>query len=184
MRSVSWWPAAVALAPVLCSASGIAQVDPTSRKHPLHDLVFLEGSWIGEMAGTLGPATGGRQYHFIVRDRFLLMKHDRDPPEHASGGGIFEEWSIFSFDIERELIVLRQFLAVGLVNTYACTLDRATTRLMCESEATEGSTGLSLKLRYDIADRDHFTETFEVLGPEGSLQVRMEGRWLRTGGPG
>jgi hypothetical protein len=78
--------------------------------------------------------------------------------------------SIFSFDTERELIVLRECLAGSFVNTYACELDTAPTRRTCEGEATEGSTRLVLRLRYDIADRDHFAETFEVLEPNGDRQ--------------
>jgi hypothetical protein len=182
VQSIFWWPAVITLGLVICRpAEGAAQINPASEEHPLHELAFLKGSWTGVIDGTIGPATGQRQYRFIIRDRFLLMMHDRDPQERASPSDVHEEWSIFSFDAAREVIVLREFLVEGLVNTYACEIDAEQTRLTCESEAAEGSTGLTLKLLYEFVDFDHFNETFEIFGPDRALQVRMKGQWLRTG---
>ena len=147
---------------------------------PLHRLDFLEGVWTGEIDGTIGPADGRRSYRFVLGDRFLHMTHDRDPKERAPSEEAHEEWSIFSHDSERGVITLREFLVEGLVNTYRCALDEGPTSLVCESEATEGSSGLSLWLQYEFGDPDRFTETFRIFGPDGALQVQMVGEWRRT----
>jgi hypothetical protein len=182
MRLVSWWLAVISLGLAICPPTqGIAQVDPAAAEHPLHELAFLQGAWAGEIDGTLGSASGEREYRFIIRDRFLLMMHDRDPQELARGDDVFEEWSVFSFDTQREVIVVREFLVEGFVNRYACEIDAEPMRLTCESEVVEGGAGITLRLRYEFADLDHFTETFEIFGPDGAMQVRMTGQWLRAG---
>jgi hypothetical protein len=180
MNVARWWLAAISVGLALCRpADAAAQSDPASEEHPLHALAFLDGSWAGEIDGTLGPTTGRRQYRFILHDRFLHMTHDRDPQQLARQADEPDEWSIFSFDIERGTIVLREFLVEGLVNTYACDFDAERPSLTCQSEATEGSAGLTLRLRYEFADLDHFSERFEIFGPDGALQVRMDGQWVR-----
>jgi hypothetical protein len=178
LRATSLISAGIAL----CLVGDVsAQVGSDSTAGPLLELAFLEGAWAGEIDGTIGPATGAREYRFIVHDRFLLMRHDRDPEtEAAPEDDVYEEWTVFSFDAEREVIVLREFLLEGFVNTYVCELEAGPTSLMCASEAAEGAGGVSLKLRYEFADRDGFTEVFEIFGPDGALQVRMEGQWRRT----
>lgn len=176
------WLVTLSLGVVLYAPSeGTAQPDPATEEHPLHGLAFLEGSWEGEIDGTLGTATGERQYRFILHDRFLLMEHDRDPGEPVGGSEAHEEWSIFSFDADREAIVLREFLVEGFVNRYVCELQADPARLTCESEAAEGNPELTLSLRYEFGDRDHFEEFFQVRAPDGALQVRMQGRWQRRG---
>jgi hypothetical protein len=176
-----WQSATLSLTLVSCfPATVIAQGDVGEAGHRLEDLTLLEGSWEGRIDGTLGPATGQRRYRFILNDRFLLMLHDRNPEERASQGDAHEEWSIFSFDTDRGVFVVREFLLEGLVNTYACDFAVEPKSLSCQSEATEGVHGLSLSLRYEFGDSDHFTETFEISGPDGVREVRMEGRWQRT----
>ncbi|UCD23874.1 MAG: hypothetical protein JSW51_12705, partial [Gemmatimonadota bacterium] len=123
MKLLSWWRTVSLLGLVLCpSVTAVAQ-DAVAAEHPLHELASLQGSWSGEIDGTFGPATGQRQYRFIIGNRFLLMMHDRDQQQAASGSDIHEEWSIFSFDTERDMIVLREFLVEGLVNRYTCELE-------------------------------------------------------------
>ncbi len=184
MTRSMWWPTVVALALVLNGSDATGQRDPSASDSPLRKLAFLEGSWAGTIDGTIGPATGKREYRFIVGGRFLLMMHDRDPATRDASRDAYEEWSIFSFDTARGVIVVREFLAEGVVNQYACRIDAAPTRLACEGESVEGAAGLTLKLAYDVADPDHFAETFEIFGPDGRRRVRMEGQWQRTGGRG
>lgn len=175
------WAAAVSLGLLLGqSAEGTAQLDSRSAGDPIRELAFLVGWWDGEIDGTLGPATARRHYQFIIQDRFLLMRHDRDPEERPPGEDAAEEWSIFSFDPERQMIVLREFLVEGLVNRYSCETDRGWRQLVCESEATEGDSELTLRVRYEFTDLDHFTELFEIFGSDGAMRVRVEGQWLRT----
>ena len=144
----------------------------------------LEGSWSGVIEGTLGPSVALRQYRFVLGNRFLQMMHDRDPGAFAAEDDDYEEWAFFSFDADRGVYSLREFLVDGLVNTYVCVVGTAPASLACESKAIDGEGGLSLSLRYDVTDPDHFTETFEISGPQGSVQVRMAGRWSRLEGEG
>ncbi|UCG76851.1 MAG: hypothetical protein JSV95_06085 [Gemmatimonadota bacterium] len=188
MRTRSVWPALLRTALLLpaflplLAGKALAQHDPASEEHPLRELAFLEGSWSGRIEGTLGSGTGERQYRFIVSDRFLLMTHAsyRAPQERTPEGEAHEEWSIFSFDSERNVIVLREFVTEGFVTRYACALDTEPLRLACESEATEGGSGLFLRVVNEFSDRDHFTEIFEIFGSDGELRVRLENRWRRT----
>ena len=157
-----------------------AQLDPASADNPLHHLRVLEGSWSGELEGTLGAATGQRRYRFILRDRFLFMVHDRDPQSPAPpADDAHDEWSIFSYDPERNAIMLREFLVEGFVNTYRCELDLEPKRLTCESDTASNESGVILKLRYEFTDLDHFIEMFEIYGSDGVIRVRMDGRWRR-----
>jgi hypothetical protein len=183
MKCRTVWPAILLAGVFLSFPSDVAaQHDPASAEHPLHDLAILEGSWAGEIDGTIGSGTGHRQYRFILRDRFLLMTHAsyRAPQELAPQGDAHEEWSIFSFDTERDVIVLRSFVVEGFVIRYTCVIETEPLRLTCESEAAEGGSELFLREAYEFTDLDHFTEIFEIFGPDGTLQVRFENQWLRT----
>ncbi len=163
------------------TSAGAAQLDPAAPEHPLHPLAFLEGSWSGEIGGTIGSSSARREYRFVLSDRFLFMTHDRDPGQPPPAGGAPEEWTIFSFDPERGAVVLREFHVEGVVNTYRCEVDAGPTTLTCTSEATEGGPpGLSLAVRYDIEDLDRFSEVFEIYRADGGVQVRIEGRWRRV----
>ncbi len=175
-------PLIALLALTLCASTyAAAQPDAASPAHPLKELAFLEGSWSGTIDGTLGPATGQRDYRFVLGDRFLLMQHDRNPDDSVAVADRYDEWVIFSFDEEREVIALREFLIEGIVNTYTCELGSEPTRLTCESEFTEGDARLRLRLKLTFADRDSFTEIFEIYRPDGALGVQMEGQWRRSG---
>ena len=177
MKRPFWRLSLISLGIALCVVGDVTAQRDTG---PLSDLAFLEGSWAGEIDGTIGPSTGERVYRFIIGDRFLLMQHDRNPGEPAATGDVYEEWAIFSFDPERGAIVLRELLLEGLVNTYMCEIESGPTGLTCASDATEGGGRLVLELRYEFVDADHFTELFEIVGADGTMQVQMEGRWRRT----
>lgn len=165
---------------VMIGAVGVAgQVDSATESPRLEALSLLEGSWAGQIDGTLGPAQGHRSYRFIMDGQFLLLNHDRDPEARATDDEVYEEWSIFSYDPVRGRLVLREFLVEGLVNTYSCEFRRRERTLACESEATEGSSGLALAVRYEMIERERFTEVFEISGADGELQIRMEGEWRR-----
>jgi len=171
---------------VLLMAGGVsAQPDPDSPDHPLHALAFLTGFWSGEIDGTLGAATGERQYRFVVRDRFLLMTHARGSAteDESRDPADSDEWTLFSYDADSERVIAREFLVEGIVNRYACEVEANPWRLDCISQTSEGGGDISLRLVYEVNSSDEFAELFEVVGPDGNAQLRMEGRWRRRPDP-
>ena len=128
---------AMCLVSTLCVGSALAQIP--SEKDPWGPLRSLEGHWEGAISGKLGTGTGVRDYEFILDGHYLIFRHDsvREPQEKSPEGDHHRELSVFSFDSERQKIVLRSFNIEGFVLQYLCTV--TDTKITCESSTSKAA---------------------------------------------
>ena len=141
----------------------------------------LEGAWQGAVSGNLGTGTGHRDYEFILNDQYLVWKHAsiRLPQEKSPKGDYHRELGVFSFDEERQRLVIRSFIVEGFVNQYVCEL--AELRLVCRMEAVEGpGDGWDGMLTLEIHDPYRFTENFNLQPPNEAPPIKLIIEWTRS----
>ena len=153
---------------------------------------FLVGHWNGRIGGNLGTGAGERTYEFVVGDIYLMSRHSshRPPQPESPKGDVHEEIGIFSFDRERNVIVYRQFVAEGYVNTYRCETMDGANGFVCNTESVESGSGV--RARWTVkriapsaseeTSEEAFEDTFELGWPGKELQHLFTNRWTRAAG--
>ena len=144
-------------------------------------LTLLEGTWTGAIQGALGTGTGVRRYELLMDGQFLMSRHNsvRLPQEKSPEGDQHEEIGVFSYDSERELLVLREFMGEGVVIRSACTIEEMTVE--CASEAVESGPGIRARLTILIQDRYRFIERYEIAWHnQEKLQPYFTNQWTRV----
>jgi hypothetical protein len=151
-----------------------------SKTDPWGPLRSLEGHWQGAISGKLGTGTGVRHYEFILDGNFLTFRHAsvREPQEQSPEGDHHRELSVFSFDSERQKIVLRSFNVEGFVLQYLCNV--SDTKITCESERVESGPGFRARAEIDIKSPYEFTERFSLAEPGKDLELYFTNRWIRA----
>lgn len=143
-------------------------------------LALLEGTWSGSIQGALGTGTGARRYEFIMDGQFLMSRHNsvRLPQELSPDGDQHDELGVFSFDSERNSLVLREFMGEGVVIRSPCAIEEMT--VVCTSETVESGPGIRARLTLVIQDRYRFQEKYEIAwrGDE-ELQPYFANQWTR-----
>lgn len=171
-----------AVAPGLVgTAEASSASQATSAQDRFGPLRLLEGSWEGAIDGRLGTGVGVRDYEFILDDHFLLLRQDsvRLPQDRSPEGDHHRELAVFSYDTERETVVLREFFVEGVVNRYTCELDAQ--RVVCVTEAVESGPGIRARLTLEIPHAYEFEETFEIaFSEDAELAVYFTNHWTRT----
>lgn len=169
---------AMCLLSALCAGNALAQTP--REKDPWGPLRSLEGHWQGAISGKLGTGTGVRDYELILDEHFLTFRHDsvREPQEKSPEGDHHRELSIFSFDSERQKIVLRSFNVEGFVLQYLC--NAAGNKITCESERVESGPGFRARMEIDIKSPYEFTGRFELAEPGKDLELYFTNRWTRA----
>ena len=144
---------------------------------PIRD---LEGTWEGRIDGILGQGTGIRSYEPILDGHFVVERHSsiRLPQEKSPQGDRHREIGIYSWDAEREAIVLRSFFVEGFVARSLC--EPAGTKLVCTSEAIEGGSGMKSRLTLEWVDPFRFVEIFELASPGQELSTYFRNEWTRV----
>lgn len=122
----------------------------------------LLGSWTGEGASFGRPTIVSHVYERVLQDQFI---HMRTRSEAADGSDDHEDWGFFSWDADRERIVLRQFLTEGFVNTYVLETSADGKRLVFTSESAEGAGGTRARLTYDLRGPDEYELVLELASP-------------------
>lgn len=162
-------------------ASAALVPDPDPDHDPMAVLRPLEGHWEGAIDGSLGTGRGVREYEWILENQYLLFRHDsvRMPQEKTPEGDHHRELSVFSYDSERQKIVLREFMVEGVVTRYGCDLEGQ--RLTCVTEHVESGPGIKGVLTLDVESPYAFNERFELSFPgDASPSVTMTNKWTRT----
>lgn len=131
---------------------------------------LLIGTWAGELDDRLGQGLGQRKYELIFDDQFLVSWHSsvRLPQELSPKGDFHKELSIYSFDANRDTVVLRQFLIEGLVLQFTC--NSKTMQLICVSENIENAPEMSARLTIEFENKYRFLEKFELARSGEDLQ--------------
>ncbi len=148
---------------VLIAAGLNAQTDPWAA------LRVFEGKWEGPTTGKPGKGSTSREYQFLMDGHFLSQR-DKSVYQPDDAGGkpmVHEDFGFFSYDVNLNRVVWRQFHSEGVVNEY--TLESAsadgksfefvTTRI-------ENLPGFRAKKLYRVVSAGEIEETF-LLAPPG-----------------
>ncbi|MGB6854713.1 MAG: hypothetical protein WBG49_19170 [Thermoanaerobaculia bacterium] len=157
-----------------------AEEAQTETPDPWAPFRLLEGNWEGTVDGIFGQGTARRSYERILDGNFVLMRHTsvRLPQEKSPKGDHHRELAVYSFDSERETIVMRAFIVEGYVLRYTCEVEPK--RILCNTEGVEGGTGMQARVTIEIADGYRFEETFELASPGQELKVFFTNSWTRV----
>lgn len=81
---------------------------------------FFAGEWTGVESATFGEGRGERTYELVLQDAYFLSRNRSvfPPQESLPDGDVHDDWSVFSFDADRDTYLLRQFNSEGFVNTF------------------------------------------------------------------
>ncbi len=144
------------------------------------------GSWTGDESSNFGSGEGTRTYEFVLQNRYLLGRNEsRFPPQPTlPEGDVHNDWSLFSYDSDRDAFALRQFNSEGFVNHFVQEASASTpTRVVFALESSEnGPEGLEGRLTLELVGQDELVEAFELSTPDDPELLRIRNRWRRTGG--
>lgn len=168
------------LAAPIPSMGQASATDASSAPDPWGPFRLLIGTWEAGIDGALGQGEGRRTYEFYIDDLYLVHRHASvRPPQPASpNGDHHRELAVYSYDRERRVIVLREFMEEGYVLRSTCETEAK--RFVCVSEDIESGSGMRSRLTIDIESAYRFTETFELAGPGEELTDLFQNTWRRV----
>jgi hypothetical protein len=133
----------------------------------LERIAFLIGKWTGEGEGFGQTSQVEHSYRYVLQNRFIESKTKSIvSDDDESILEVHEDLGMFSYDTEREAIVLRQFHSEGYVNVY--TMDDPSEHaggIVFTSDKTEGAGGLLARLRYDLESTGSYTVSLDLANP-------------------
>jgi hypothetical protein len=158
---------------LLISNVSVAQL--TKRDSLWLPFQFFIGEWTGTSEGQPGNGTYERSYSFILDKRFIEIRNKSTYPPSSSHpkGEVHEDIGYISYDRIRKTFVLRQFHIEGFVNQFKIeSISPDGKSIVFLSESIENiPAGWQAKETYQIADRKHFTEIFELAEPGKSFEL-------------
>ena len=167
---------------LLAVAGALAQApsEKAEKKDPFAPLRALEGTWHGEISGKLGTGTGVRQYEFILDGKYLMSRHTsvRVPQELSPEGDHHRQLTVWSYDSERETLVVREFMVEGFILQSTCDVDGKF--INCAAEEIESGSQWQAKLQLEIKNPYEFIERFHLAQPGKELELYFTNRWTRT----
>jgi len=134
------------------------------RVDPLAPLRFLLGSWEGGSDAAVVTHT----YELVLQDRFIQSRTraEETNPRGEATAEVHEDVGFFSYDQDRDQIVLRQFLSEGYVNTYSLTAqDASNDSLVFTSSSTEGAGGMRARLTIHRTAPDAYEMRLDLAAP-------------------
>ena len=159
------------------------EAPPADSLDPLGSVRFLLGTWKGFGKGIPGNSNVDRSYEFVLDSSFVMgtnrsvyQAQDRNPR-----GESHENWDFFSYDRERDVLVLRQFHNEAIVNTFVLdsTAEGGRTLFFTSEHVENFTPGWRARLTYRNLGGDAFRETFELAGPGEEFRVFVENSFLR-----
>jgi len=136
-------------------------------ENKLDALGMLIGSWTGEGRGYGNVSRVENSFEYVLQGHFI--RNRTQSVAHDSDGEfveLHEDWGMFSYDPDRDSIVLREFYSEDYVNI--CLMEEVgepDKRLVFTSEKTERAGGLKARLRYDFLSDDAFTVCLDLAKP-------------------
>ena len=152
---------------LLLMASAVSAED-TGDTDPWQPIRFLKGEWIGTGVGMGGDSKVSHTYEYVIKENFLhlntqsiFQSQDEDKPDD-----VHEDWGFFSYDSDRGMLVLRQFLSEGYVNTYVLApVEPNSNTLVFISESAESAGGLRVRITYKIHNQDEYELLLDLAPP-------------------
>jgi len=141
------------------------------------------GNWESVTTGKAGEGKGERLYKFIMNENYLLSKNKTvfAPQQNNPNGEIHEDWTIFSYDVQRQLFVLRQFNSEGYVNQFVLdSLSADNKTIVFTTETTENApAGMRARLSFFLTGENEFLEKFELAPNEKKFTMCIQNTWTR-----
>ena len=169
----------VILALVPLGGTATAEADDIS----IEWLGVLLGEWRGVGDGKWGENSAQRKYSNVL-DGTFVQGHGRSvypKQEKNPRGEIHESIDMFSFDVNRKTIVLRQFDNEAFVTTYYLIPETSSpNRLVFVSGHLENvPIGWRARVLFEFQGEDEFHEYFELDTNKGSFERYLTTRFLR-----
>ena len=166
----------------ICSAIAASSALP-AEQIGLDSLHFLVGEWRGVGDGKWGSSAAERQYKLVFGENFI-RGHGRSvyPRQDKNREGeIHESLDMYSFDQQRQTVVLRQFDNEGFVTTYYLDLETGNPDLLIFESAQLENVPLGWKARvtFERKGTDEFHEYFHLDKATGTFERYITNRFLR-----
>ncbi len=146
-------------------------------------LSYFVGKWRGHETGRAGIGQGDRVYRYIMDEVYLYGRNKSTfkPQEQNPEGEVHQDWVIFSYDRNRDLVVAREFHIEGYVIYYLLdTLASSASELVFVSESSENAPpGLRARMIYRLRSDTDFEETFELAMPGQDFELYLTNYWKR-----
>jgi hypothetical protein len=171
---------ALPFACLFATADGHAQ---SVAADPFAPIAFMIGQWEGSSEGQPGKATVRREYSRALNNRFVRVRNRSEYPvqEKNPKGEIHEDEGLFSVDLARKRLVLRQFHVEGFVNQYAQDPESSSQRIVFTTEAIENiPAGWRARETYVVHGPDEFEEIFELAEAGKPFELYSRARLKRV----
>ena len=137
---------------------------PTSKLELIRPLI---GRWAGDGQGFGTVSRVETEFEYFLQDQFVKSA-TRSESRDSDGNlvEIHEDWEIFSYDPDQDVLLLRGFYTEGYVNHYV--LDeplKSERQLTFTSEKTEGAGGLRARLRFEFIEDDTLKTALDLARP-------------------
>ncbi len=150
----------------------------------LEDLHFLVGEWRGVGNGKWGNSSVERHYDLVLGETFIQGAGRSVYPRQDANkeGETHESLDMYSFDQQRQTVVLRQFDNEGFVTTYYRNLSTSNQALLVfESEHLENvPSGWRARVSFELKGNDEFHEYFHLDTATGTFELYNTNRFLKV----
>jgi hypothetical protein len=166
----------------LVLSAGVASARD-AKNDKLAAISWLVGDWAGVSEGQPGVSASSRHAKRVHNGKFIMIEGRSVYPkqEKNKSGEVHTSTDIWSFDKQRNLIVMRQFDNLGFVSTYV--QDRAASkdgRLVLVSEHLENvPKGWKARYTYSYNAPNEYHERFELDSGKG-FELYVLGSRLRV----
>ncbi len=167
---------------ILVLSAGVAFAGDV-KSDKLSGVSWLVGDWEGVAEGQPGTSASTRHARRVHNGNFIVIEGRSVYPkqEKNKSGEVHTSTDFWSFDKQRNLIVMRQFDNLGFVSTYV--QDRAASkdgRLVLVSEHLENvPKGWKARFTYSYKAPDEYHELFELDSGKG-FELYVLGMRLRV----
>lgn len=151
----------------------------------LAPMAWLVGDWTGVGEGQPGVSASTRHAVRVQNSNFIMVEGRSVYPkqEKNNSGEVHTSIDFWSYDRQRNLLIMRQFDSLGFVSTYV--QDRAASangRPVFVSEHLENvPAGWKARYTYTYRAPNEYNELFELDAGKG-LELYASGRFLRVDG--
>jgi hypothetical protein len=167
---------------LLSLASGVVSARDAENDN-LAAISWLAGDWAGIGEGQPGVSASTRHSVRVQNRNFIMVQGRSVYPkqERNNSGEVHSAIDLWSYDRQRNLLVMRQFDSLGFVSTYV--QDRVAStdgRLVLVSEHLENvPVGWKARYTYTYRAPNEYRELFELDAGKG-LELYVSGKFLRV----
>lgn len=137
------------------------------KKTGLKRLEFLLGRWSGDGEGFGHKSKVENSYEYVLQGKFIQSRsHSVARDDDGNLIEVHEDIGMFSYDPDRDAIILREFYTEGYVNIYVAEeVGDSGGSLTFTSEKTEGAGGLGARLRLNLISEDEYVMFLDLARP-------------------